>query len=405
MKNALYHRWYPCTVLGLALVALLALVSCGPRNAARDPELKETGSRTSAEPREPARPSSPQSANDTRSADDRMPAPAAGATRDAQGNIVLGEVELYDPRNTRGRPKPESVTLSPDGKYLAVIAGGVERLEPREGWWLLVLDVTTAEVVGDYGDAGATAARWHPSEQLLIMGNNWSIGYPAYFVADLATGRRTQVLRGGIHPYCWTESAVLMSHGVVLLDAAKLKVIRGGNFGYPVPWVQPHASLMRLSCGPNDRVAAELWADKTPGSRGPAQHLEMYRKVPNRIQWVPTGRVDPKLEGGKAVWYPNNPNWLGSGRLVYLRIYPDQWTHSSLNSKPTPGADTARNRAELWVCRADGTHQRKITTLWDLRPRVETREADWFTIDRAGKTVYYLSWDKIRVLRLKKAVL
>ncbi len=113
-----------------------------------------------------------------------------------------------------------------------------------------------------------------------------------------------------------------------------------------------------------------------------------------------TGRIEPGVSGKTVVWYPRQPNWLGNGRLVYLRIYPAQWTSSSISGKPNPKWATAKNRAELWVCNADGSSQRKITTLWDLRLFEERPESDWITIDRQGRYVYYLSGKDIRRMRV-----
>ena len=311
-------------------------------------------------------------------------------------SIALRRVKLYDPPGQWGRPFPMSVTLSPDGKRLAVIAGGAERLLPsRSNQWLEVVAVPDGRPLWDFGDCRDVAPRWHPSKPLLIKGDNLA-DKPWIDLAYVASGRRRKMFRGAIGPFCWGSVGRLTTYGVAAPFASRTLTSR-------VPWCENATWLVqRLSCGPSDAVAAEILPVKS-GFRAVAQYVETYRKVPNRLRWVRAGRIDPKVEGRKVAWYPNNPDFLADGRLVYLRIYPAQWTHSwNSSGRQTRGAPTARNRAEVWVCSLDGSNQRKVVTLWRLRPFIESPNSDWFTIDRAGRTICYLSWDRIRVLRLRK---
>ena len=319
----------------------------------------------------------------------------------APTTIRLRSQKSYAMKTRYFRPFPSSVTISPNGRWIAVTAIGGIRLRDYASRWLEIVDISTGRLVRDFGNCDGTAVRWHPSEPLLVNGDGFA-DRPKWQMLNVATGAKRVLFRGEISPICWARAAILADWGFTILHPGTHRVVRSGNLGLERVWDYPHTSLMRMSCGPHDAVAAELLPYSTAG-RAPAQRLEIYAKVPRRMQWVKVGRIDPKLQGRKVIWYPNNPNILADGRLVYLRIYPAQWTHSPGGpGEAARRAATARNRAEVWVSSPDGRKQRKAFTLWDLRPQEEDPSADWFTIDRAGRTICYLSWDKIRVLRLKK---
>ena len=144
MKNVAASGWRYCVLrflVGVALAASLALASCSPRNAPRQPAgetPKQATPNASAKLDKAERPSAPEPPEEPHSTTGDI---ATGATRDASGNITLNRVELYDPPGEWGRPKPASVTLSPNGRHLAVIAEGAERLVERASRWLEVLSI------------------------------------------------------------------------------------------------------------------------------------------------------------------------------------------------------------------------------------------------------------------------
>ena len=286
------------------------------------------------------------------------------------------------PIGAKRKSSPDSVTLSPCGRRLAVVVGN--------GWksWLEIRDTATHRKMREFADTGPDGAvRWHPTKWRLLT-TNWSANRPAYYIANLGTGKRRKLFRGVIHPYCWAKSGMLTPNEVVILNASTGRIIRSGNFGYRIPWKQPwdKAEVVRLSCGPGDRVAAEIWDWYAPhGGKGRPKRLEVYRKAPNRIKWVRIGRIDAKVQNGKEIWFPSNPNFLADGNLVYLRIRPDQ-----------------DDRAEVWLSSPDGKRQRKVLTLTDLYSLVGNRSVDWFTIDRAGRTICYISGYRVNILRLSK---
>jgi len=312
-------------------------------------------------------------------------------------SITLRLQKSYGGTTLWARPFPKSVTLSPDGRRLAVIAGGVDRLSDRAIEWLEVLDTTTGRLTRDFGYTYWVAVRWHPSK-LALIATDGDADKPDYYWADLRTGRRRQLFRGDAHPFCWSPFGMLFTEAVVPVDPATGRMGRWGNFGFRIPWhTGSYYDTRRMSCGADGRVAVEIW------TRYPARYLGMYRKVPRYMKWVRAGRIDPKLSGRKVIWYPTNPNFLADGRLVYLRVYPAQWKSLfTSDARPVPGAHKARNRAEVWVSSLDGKNQRRVLTLWHLRPHTEAPSADWFTIDRTGRTICYLDNKKIRVLRLAK---
>ena len=280
---------------------------------------------------------------------------------------------------------PDSVTFSPNGRWLAVGVGN---------YWVGIRDVRSNRWIRSFREV--FRPRWHPSKPVLIAAGG-SAYKPAFYIAYLSSGRIHQLFRGDFFPFAWTTLGMTLRGGIV--DFAKSgehgAMVR--NFGYRVPWdYDLKGEVMFMSSGPADQIAAEVqpydveWGGRT-------QWVETYRRVPWRKQWVTSGKIRPCVKGPTVVWYPKNPVWLGDGRLVYLRIYPAQWTPlQTSNGSPNPKARGARNRAELWVCNADGTRQNKITTLWDLKPYTQNPEADWITVDRQGRNVYYISGKVIR---------
>lgn len=285
---------------------------------------------------------------------------------------------------------PISVTLSPDDARLAVVTIND----------LLVRDLRSNKWVRNFGYAYSVAARWHPTRDVIIAAGG-DAEKPDYNLAYLSSGKKRQVCRGGAGPLSWTTAGLLTSAGhdeVVLatVDLNKARVTRSGNFGHRLPWDKADVRYIS-SAGPDDQVAAEL----EPMSVNTPHWMEMYRRVPGQKQWVRTGMVKPEMKGKNMVWYPRNPIWLGDGRLMYLRIYEAEWVFfRGGGSNINPKAWTARNRAELWMCDATGANQKMITTIWDLRPYVQSPETDWITIDRRGENVYYLSGNEIRHLSL-----
>lgn len=296
---------------------------------------------------------------------------------------------------------PMSVSLSPDSTKLAVVSGN----------HLLVRDLRSNKWVRDFGEAYSAAARWHPSEPVITAAYG-SARQPGYYLAYLASGKRRQVFRGDALPVAWTTVGLLAQPAgnsetvLAILDLKTARVTKSGNFGHKIPWnMFPKAIARYLSpAGPDDQVAAEL----QPMGEGlglPPRWIAMYRRVPGRIQWVRTGVIRPGVNGGKMVWYPRNPNWLYSGRLAYLRVYPAQWvSFYGSGSQLNPKAWNARNRAELWTCTSTGADQRKIVTIWDLRPYVENPSADWMAVDRQGRNLYYLSGKHIRHADVAKKI-
>lgn len=296
----------------------------------------------------------------------------------------------------RTRDVPTSVTLSPDNTKLAVVSAN----------HLLIRDLRSNKWLHDFGEASSAAARWHPSEPVLIAAYG-SASQPGYYLAYLANGKRRQVFRGDALPVAWTRAGLLAQPAgnsetvLAIVDLRKAHVTKSGNFGHKIPWnMFPKAMARYLSpAGPDDQVAVELQPDPATGL--PPHWMEMYRRVPGQKQWIRTGTIRPAIKRGKMVWYPRNPNWLGNGQLVYLRIYPAQWvSFYGSGSQLNPKAWHARNRAELWICDATGADQRKITTIWDLKPLFEGLDTDWITVDKHGRNIYYLSGDSVRQLSL-----
>ena len=80
--------------------------------------------------------------------------------------------------------------------------------------------------------------------------------------------------------------------------------------------------------------------------------------------------------------YAMNPAFLRNGEVTYLR------THQ-------------QGGYALWAAALDGKKQRMLAVLPDFQPYATGAQADWYTLDPQGKTVYYLSGKKIRVVRLQ----
>ncbi len=332
------------------------------------------------------------------------------------GDCISGGAALAAPRkgNPRARaPEPtrqsdvivtlparpgsigaDSVTLSPNGRWLAVTAD----------FRLHILDVKTRGWIRRLGSS-YSSARWHPTKPKLIFPGG-SNDKPDFRMANLATGKKRQLFRGDFYPFAWTRIGMVWTWGVV--DLARSDVHGGAtrNFGRKIPWNYGQTGLQHLSpSGPNDELAAEgrsaqkaHYGPVAPPQWTETYWMEMYRRVPGRRQWVRCGKVVP---GPSDVWYPRDSSWLGDGRLVYLRIYANEWAPAHVNgSAPNPQFPTSKNRAELWVCNANGSCQRQITTLWDLRVYNQNPGADWITIDRQGRNVYYISGKDIRRMRV-----
>lgn len=329
------------------------------------------------------------------------PAPAKPAVKHTSLMVEWSELEvpsginyILTPANNPGPSYANSVTLSPDDTRLAVVS----RVQ------LLVRDLRSNRWIRNFGEAHVVAARWHPTEPVLIAADG-SADQPNYYLAYLLNGKRHQIFRGDANPVAWTKAGLIAQPAgnvdsvIVTVDIKKARVRKSGKFGHKIPWaMHPKAFVRYMSpAGPNDQVAAELEPmDENLGL--PPHWMEMYRRVPGQKQWVRTGMVKPGIKGKTMVWYPRNPNWLGDGRLAYLRIYPAEWMpfRTTGSRQPDPRAWTARNRAELWMCDATGANQKKITTIWDLRPFDMNPVTDWITVDRQGKNVYYLSGKVIR---------
>jgi hypothetical protein len=314
----------------------------------------------------------------------RTPA-GSGVLRSRQTNSVRVEVRRNElrsinmPRKYAQKPWPTSLTLSPDSSKLAVIAAdGSNR-------WLQVLDTKSGKWIRDFGDADSTAVRWHPTRPVIIAGND-SAEKPAYYMAWLAGGRRKQLFRSDVNPFCWSSVGMLVNDAVVVVNPSNGATGRSGNLGYPIPWAQEkrNGQLLRLACGPSDQVAAEIWSYGSHG-RVAAQHVEMYRKAIGRPQWVRVGNIEPGMDRPTVNWYPSNPVFLANGTVAYLRIRPS-------------------GQAEVWSSDMDGKQQRKALELPGFHPQTEDWEADWFTIDRKGSNIYYLSGGKIGHIHLSAPI-
>lgn len=302
------------------------------------------------------------------------PKPRRATKQEAAGHQPKPS-EIVAPRKYETPAWPVSVTVSPDGSKVAVITeNGLHR-------WLAVLDTRTGKWT-DFGDADATAARWHPTLPVLIAGND-SADWPAYYIAWMSRGKRKQLFRSDVNPHCWGGPGVLVNDAIVVVYPSSGRTGHSGNFGYPIPWATDkiNGMLLRLACGPRDEVAAEILGFRLPSIKAPFQHLRTYKKVPGRVQWLPAGRFEAYVKG-KYLGYPTNPGFLASGRLVYVRrdVY----------------------RGDVYTSDLDGKGQRRALTIPDLHPHTEYEEGDWFTVDRAGDDVYYLNGYAVKHIHLNE---
>lgn len=315
---------------------------------------------------------------------------ATAATGFIASTIVLEKRVLpQNPQMGKLTSYPVSVTLCRDASKLAVIASnGSER-------WIEAISVNTGTRIAEFGDADDTAARWHPLRPLVMAWSD-SADKPMCFLSEIATGRRRVLYRSDPYPFCWGPEGVITPFSVVVWNSSVIRTIRAGNFGHRIPWDgERYFHVRQMSCGTKSQIAVQFDGPGEP-------HLETFRKSPKHMKWVRAGRIDAEVRGDSVVWYPRDPSFLGDGRLVYLRIYPGEWTHAWNDGEPVPAAETARNRAELWVCSLDAHNQQRILTLSDLRPFMESPSADWVTVDGAGKTICYVDREKIHVIRLDK---
>ncbi len=157
---------------------------------------------------------------------------------------------------------PVSVTLSPNGKWLAVVT--------TDG--LRVRNMTTGRWIRHLGDA-YESARWNPSKPILIAPDG-SAAKPDFYMVRVPRGKKHQLFRGDPYPFAWTTTGMVWQWGVVDFAKSDVHGAVSHNLGLRIPWEHgiwspggPNPMMQHMSpSGPNDELAAEFeFPGKTRG--------------------------------------------------------------------------------------------------------------------------------------------
>lgn len=276
----------------------------------------------------------------------------------------------------RSRFVPRSVALSPNGRWLAVLGDSA----------VLIYDVRANHWIKTLKGEVYPPLRWHPSKPILIFGSG-SDGKPRFYKGSISGTAIRSMFRSDPWSIAWTASGLINSWGVIDLARSGEGGVRVRNFGYPIPWAyNDKRSVLHIASGPHDEVAAEV------GVVGKGGCLETYRKVPGSKQWIRVGQIIPRKGEqiqGKAS--DMNPAFLPNGEITYLKTYRKSIAHE--DGAISPGL------YELWASSLDGKKQRRLAVLRDLYAFADWR-SDWYAVDWPKKTIYYLSGEVVRRMKL-----